>query len=68
MSDRDAFMKRHRSHWEVPVLYDVLEGSPNGYHQRRQRTAHVKPHRGRVSNDALARGRLATEHGFLAEL
>jgi phage gp16-like protein len=35
------------------VLCDVLEVRRSGYHQRRQRTAHDKPHRSRVSNNAL---------------
>ena len=48
-----AFIERNRRLWPVSVLCEVLEVSPSGYHQRRQRTAQVKPHRGRVSNDAL---------------
>jgi hypothetical protein len=35
------------------VLCDVLEVRRSGYHQRRQRTAHDKPHRSRVSNNVL---------------
>jgi putative transposase len=48
-----AFIERNRRLWPVSVLCEVLEVSSSGYHQRRQRTAQVKPHRGRVSNDAL---------------
>jgi putative transposase len=48
-----AFIERNRHHWPVSVLCEVLEVSPSGYHQRRQRTAQAKPHRGRVSDDAL---------------
>ncbi|SDI55238.1 Transposase InsO and inactivated derivatives [Paraburkholderia steynii] len=44
---------RNRHHWPVSVLCEALEVSPSGYHQRRQRTAQAKPHRGRVSDDAL---------------
>lgn len=48
-----AFIEHNRRYWPVSVLCEVLEVSPSGYHQRRQRTAHDKPHRSRVSNDAL---------------
>ena len=48
-----AFIERNRRHWPVSVLCDVLEVSPSGYHQRRQLTAQDKPHRTRVSDDAL---------------
>jgi putative transposase len=48
-----AFIERNRHHWPVSVLCEVLEVSPSGYHQRRQRTAQDKPHRTRVSDDAL---------------
>jgi putative transposase len=48
-----AFIESNRRLWPVSVLCEVLEVSPSGYHQRRQRTAQVKRHRGRVSNDAL---------------
>jgi putative transposase len=48
-----AFIERNRRHWPVSVLCEVLEVSPSGYHQRRQRTAQDKPHRTRVSDDAL---------------
>lgn len=48
-----AFIERNRRLWPVSVLCEVLEVSPSGYHQHRQRNAQVKPHRGRVSNDAL---------------
>jgi transposase InsO family protein len=48
-----AFIERNRHHWPVSVLCEVLEVSPSGYHQRRQRIAQAKPHRGRVSDDAL---------------
>jgi putative transposase len=50
---KHAFIEHNRRHWPVSVLCEVLEVSPSGYHQRRQRTAHDKPHRSRVSNDAL---------------
>ena len=48
-----AFIEHNRRYWPVSVLCEVLEVSPSGYHQRRQRTAQDKPHRSRVSNDAL---------------
>ena len=48
-----AFIERNRHHWPVSVLCEVLEVSPSGHHQRRQRTAQAKPHRSRVSDDAL---------------
>lgn len=48
-----AFIERNRRHWPVSVLCEVLEVSPSAYHQRRQRTAQDKPHRTRVSDDAL---------------
>jgi transposase InsO family protein/transposase-like protein len=48
-----AFIERNRRHWPVSVLCDVLEVSPSGYRQRRQLTAQDKPHRTRVSDDAL---------------
>jgi putative transposase len=48
-----AFIERNRHRWPVPVLCEVPEVSPSGYHQRRQRTVQARPHRGRVSNDAL---------------
>jgi transposase InsO family protein len=48
-----AFIERNRRHWPVSVLCEVLEVSPSGYHQHRQRTAQDKPHRSRVSDDAL---------------
>jgi putative transposase len=48
-----AFIDRNRHHWPVSVLCEALEVSPSGYHQRQQRTAQDKPHRGRMSNDAL---------------
>jgi transposase InsO family protein len=48
-----AFIDRNRHHWPVSVLCEALEISPSGYHQRQQRTGGDKPHRGRVSNDAL---------------
>lgn len=35
------------------MLCEVLEISPSGFHQRRQRSAQDKPQRGRVSDDAL---------------
>jgi len=48
-----AFIDRNRHHWPVSVLCEALEVSPSGYHQRQQRTAQDKPHRGCMSNDAL---------------
>ncbi|MGF6695841.1 putative transposase [Paraburkholderia sp. MM5496-R1] len=48
-----AFIERNRRHWPVSVLCEVLEVSPSGYHQRRQRAAQGRPHRSRVSDDAL---------------
>jgi len=48
-----AFIDRNRHHWPVSVLCEALEVSPSGYYQRQQRTAHDKPHRGCMSNDAL---------------
>ena len=48
-----AFIDRNRHHWPVSVLCEALEISPSGYHQRQQRTGGDKPHRDRVSNDAL---------------
>jgi hypothetical protein len=48
-----AFIEHYRHYWPVPVLSEVLEVSPSGYRQRRQCTANDKPHRSRVSNDAL---------------
>ncbi|CAD6563322.1 IS3 family transposase ISBxe2 [Paraburkholderia sabiae] len=48
-----AFIERNLHHWPVSVLCEVLEVSPSGYHQRWQRTAQAKPHRGRVTDDAL---------------
>jgi transposase InsO family protein len=48
-----AFIERNRRHWPVSVLCEVLDVSPSGFHQRRQRVAQDKPHRSRVSNDAL---------------
>lgn len=59
-----AFIKRNRRHWPVSVLCKVLEVSPSGYHQRRQRTAQDKPHRTRVSDDAL----LANIKAILAQV
>ena len=48
-----AFIDRTRHHWPVSVLCEALEVSPSGYHQRQQRSAEDKPHRGCMSNDAL---------------
>jgi len=48
-----AFIERNRHHWPISVLCEVLDVSPSGFHQRRQRVAQNKPHRGRMSNDAL---------------
>lgn len=48
-----AFIDRNRHHWPVSVLCEALEVSPSGYHQRQQRSAEDKPHRGCMSNDAL---------------
>ncbi|MBB5463741.1 transposase InsO family protein [Paraburkholderia sp. Cpub6] len=48
-----AFIERNRRHWPVSVLSEVLEVSPSGYHQRQRRSVQDKPHRSRVSNDAL---------------
>ncbi|SIT50855.1 transposase [Paraburkholderia piptadeniae] len=48
-----AFIERNRRHWPISVLCEVLDVSPSGYHQRRQRTAQDKPGRSRVSDDAL---------------
>jgi putative transposase len=48
-----AFIERDRRHWPVSMLREVLEVSPSGYRQRRQRAAHDNPHRIRVSDDAL---------------
>jgi len=48
-----AFIERNRRHWPISVLCEVLDVSPSGFHQRRQRVAQNKPHRGHVSNDAL---------------
>ncbi len=48
-----AFIERNRRHWPISVLCEVLEVSPSGFHQRRQRAAQDKPQRSRVSNDAL---------------
>jgi hypothetical protein len=39
-----AFIERNRRPRPVSVLCEVLEVSPSGYHQRRQRTAQDKPH------------------------
>ncbi|WP_430361773.1 IS3 family transposase [Trinickia sp. NRRL B-1857] len=48
-----AFIERNRHHWPISVLCEVLDVSPSGFHQRRQRTAQDKPRRSRVSDDAL---------------
>lgn len=48
-----AFIERNRHHWPISVLCEVLEVSPSGFHQRRQRTAKDKPERSRVSDDSL---------------
>ncbi|WP_088506939.1 IS3 family transposase [Burkholderia ubonensis] len=48
-----AFIERNRRHWPISVLCEVLEVSPSGFHQRRQRVAQDKPQRSRVSDDAL---------------
>lgn len=32
-----AFIERNRRHWPISVLCEVLEVSPSGFHQRRQR-------------------------------
>ncbi len=48
-----AFIERNRHHWPISVLCEVLEVSPSGFHQRRQRAAQDKPQRSRVSDDAL---------------
>ncbi|KVT95923.1 integrase [Burkholderia ubonensis] len=48
-----AFIERNRRHWPISVLCEVLEVSPSGFHQRRQRAAQDKPQRSRVSDDAL---------------
>ena len=48
-----AFIERNRHHWPISVLCEVLEVSPSGFHQRRQRAERDRPHRSRVSNDAL---------------
>lgn len=48
-----AFIERNRRYWPVSLLCEVLDVSPSGYHQHRQRTAQDKPHRTRVSDDAL---------------
>ncbi|SPK69922.1 conserved protein of unknown function (plasmid) [Cupriavidus taiwanensis] len=48
-----AFIERNRHHWPISVLCEVLEVSPAGFHQRRQRAAKDRPQRSRVSDDAL---------------
>ena len=48
-----AFIEHNCRHWPISVLCEVLDVSPSGFHQRRQRVAQNKPHPGRVSNDAL---------------
>nr|WP_175962623.1 IS3 family transposase [Burkholderia pyrrocinia] len=48
-----AFIERNRHHWPISVLCEVLDVSPSGFHQRRQRTAQDKPRRSGVSDDAL---------------
>ena len=48
-----AFIERNRHHWPISVLCEVLEVSPSGFHQRRQRAAKDKPQRSRVSDDSL---------------
>ncbi len=48
-----AFIERNRGHWPISVLCEVLDVSPSGFHQRRQRTARDKPGRSCVSDDAL---------------
>ena len=48
-----AFIERNRHHWPISVLCEVLDVSPSGFHQRRQRVAQNRPNRGRMSNDAL---------------
>lgn len=48
-----AFVDRNRHRWPVSMLCEALEISPGGYHQRQQRSGDDKPHRCRISNDAL---------------
>ena len=48
-----AFIERNRRHLPISVLCEVLDVSPSGYRQRRQRTAQDKPGRSRVSDDAV---------------
>ena len=48
-----AFVDRNRHRWPVSMLCEALEISPSGYHQRQQRSGDDKPHRCRISNDAL---------------
>ncbi|WP_197339992.1 IS3 family transposase [Ralstonia solanacearum] len=48
-----AFIERSRHRWPVSMLCEVLEVSPSGYHQRKQRTVPDRPHRGRITDDAL---------------
>ncbi|MDN4066213.1 MULTISPECIES: IS3-like element ISRso20 family transposase, partial [Ralstonia solanacearum species complex] len=48
-----AFIERSRHRWPVSMLCEVLEVSPSGYHQRKQQTVPDRPHRGRITDDAL---------------
>ena len=49
-----AFIDRNRRHWPVSKLCEMLEVSPSGFHQYRERRVSAKPHSHRgISNDAL---------------
>lgn len=48
-----AFIELHRSHWPVSVLCEMLDVSPSGYHQSKQRAANSTPQRNLLSNDAV---------------
>lgn len=41
-----AFIERNRRRWPISVLCEVLDVSPSGFHQRRQRIAQDKPREG----------------------
>ena len=48
-----AFIELHRSHWPVSVLCEMLDVSPSGYHQSKQRATNSTPQRNLLSNDAV---------------
>ncbi len=49
-----AFINRNQCYWPVSTLCDMLEVSPSGFHQHRQRKHSRQPHcHRRISNDAL---------------